>query len=151
MKLDDINEVAMLRNHRKKALALREASNSNPIEAKVFNEGVRIDVFSAISAEPIRAAISNACTESIIAIEARLKALGVYIQNPEPPFDGTLQSWRDAAHMYCSAWTREMKGHIPNKRHRIDALVLGTQELIQGQGASHAECTGEHQLTVGGK
>lgn len=127
MKLDDVEQVTMLKSHRVAALNLRKASGAMLIEANVWDNGKRRDVFSVLSAEPIRAAIFNECTVVIIKLEAELKALGVHISNTEPIFEGTLESWRDTAHMYCSAWKRELGDHMGNKRHLIDAMVEGTK------------------------
>lgn len=77
MKLGNLDEVTAMSNHRRKALELFAASESGLIECQLRYQGDRLDVFSVISADPVRAAIRKACSEYIAEIDKRLADFGV--------------------------------------------------------------------------
>jgi hypothetical protein len=129
MKLCDVDEITALRNYREKAIELRKAAASGPINCELWFEGQPLNPFAHISAEYVRQAIIDAATDAIIAYEKNIAEHGVYIPNPEPPFDGDAQSWRRNCEMYVRAWIRTLGGKLKPKTHLIDALVLTTEEL----------------------
>ena len=128
MNIEQLEEVTALRNYREQARKLYALALDELIALRCGNDPM--DAFSVISAEPIRAAVRDACIAYCIELETKLKSLGVRIPDPTSPLDGTADEWRRTADMYCSAWSREMRGHLPRKRHLIDALVLGTRQLV---------------------
>jgi len=79
VKLNDLDGVIALRNHRAKALALRSAAACRPITCVVGYSGDKLDPFSVISADPVRDAIVEACNEFIAETEGKLAALGVVV------------------------------------------------------------------------
>jgi len=131
MKLDDIEEVIGLRNHRNLAVGLHEAARSGYLgDWTVQHDGRGFGVFAIISAEPIRQAVMHACSDFIVKTDARLRALGV--EAPEhKASERDLASWKDEADMLARAWLRELGNRVFPKSHLIDALVLTTRDIRQ--------------------
>lgn len=77
MKLYDIDQAVMLRNHRKKALDLMHMATSGLISCEIVFNGGHMDPFSVISAIPVRDAIKTACFEFLEKNSAELVAIGV--------------------------------------------------------------------------
>lgn len=77
MKLDDLEEVTTLRNHRRNAIRLRDASEGHPFECKLGWSPDAIDVASHISLMPIREAIKREAETCIAEYEAKMRTLGV--------------------------------------------------------------------------
>lgn len=127
MDISKLDEVTALRNHREKALQLHHMAFGQLIDLRVGNDPV--DAFSIISAEPIRSAVRDACIVYLLDLEAQLKKLGVRVDKPTAPLDGTAEQWRREFEMYGAAWRRELGKHIGRNRHLIDALVSGTKRM----------------------
>ena len=135
MNLESLESVTAHRNHREKALALREAATSGPIRCHLAYKGEQRDVFSTISAEPVRQAIIDACTDFIVETEEKLSKLGVSVKDPEPKPDRSAEYWCHQTGMYARAWQRSLGNRLAPKRHLIDALVLTTERLFKSAGA----------------
>lgn len=130
MNLDDVEEVVTLRNHRQKALGLRDAARRGSMgDLSVWLEGERFDAWSIISTEPVRSAIIVACEEFVIATDKKLAALGVRPSRVLDETPRTVDDWKRSAEMFSRAWLRELGGRLVPKAHFIDALVLTTQQL----------------------
>lgn len=82
MKLADIDDAVMLRNHRQRAIDMAKAARSGPINVEIWYGGEKSDPFSVISAESVRDAIVRACERFIGETEAKLWALGVTLLTP---------------------------------------------------------------------
>ena len=82
MTLDDVDEVVALRNHRRRFIELREAMEANPLcDLHVHRDGGGIiNVWSVISAMPVRQAIVDECDREIERNSRRLEELGVEIR-----------------------------------------------------------------------
>lgn len=127
MKLENLDDVTAFRNHRKRAADLREAARTGPITCTLHYFRAA-DPFSVISAEPVRQAIIEACTDFIAEIDGKLRALGVSTAH-EPPPARDASSWKRDCEMFVRAWIRELGGRLIPKSHLIDALVLTTRQL----------------------
>lgn len=136
MMIDSLERATALRNYRDKAKALRHAAASSPVDFAIWHEGEKLDPFSVISAEPVRQAVIDACTDYIVEIETELRSLGVSVSKPEPEPSRDLNSWRRTCEMYARAWIRSLGGKLIPKSHLIDALVLTTEKLVKDRDAA---------------
>jgi hypothetical protein len=139
MKLENIDEVARLRNERQNALALIAAAHNGTFnEIGMWHEGKCLNALSVISDEPLRSAIIVAAEQLIKSIDIKLNGLGVNVgridQTPE-----TIDDWKRTAEMYARAWLRELGGKLVPKAHFIDALVLTTRQMRERAERAPAE------------
>jgi hypothetical protein len=138
MNIEHLDRVTALRNHREKALELRKAAACGPIEFVMWFGRKQFDPFSVVSAEPVRQAVVDACTDFIVQTEAELKSLGVAVANLEPEPSHDAAYWRRTAEMYGRAWLRSLGGKLLPKTHFIDALVLTTEKVVKDATAATA-------------
>lgn len=56
----------------------------------------------------------------------------------------TSKGWKDTLDMYANAWARELiaASSLPNKRHEIDALVVGVRHLASARNLARQEADG---------
>lgn len=142
MNLDSLDEVTTLRNHRKLAIGLRDGARTGSLgDFNVWFQGQKFDVFSIISAEPVRSAIIVACEEFVIDIDEKLAKLGVRPSDPMKRSEATIDDWKRSAEMFSRAWLRELGGKLVPKSHFIDALVLTTQRMREKADQSVAPLT----------
>lgn len=131
MNINHLEHVTALRNHREKALELRTAAASGTVDFTLFFEGQKLDPFSVISAEPVRQAIIESCTDYIVDLEKELKDLGVTVSAPQPEPVHDEGYWRRNAQMVVRAWQRALGNRLVPKTHLIDALVLTTERAVK--------------------
>jgi hypothetical protein len=77
MKLEDLEEVTKLRNHRRNAIRLRDASESHPLVCTLGWSPDPMDVARHISVMPIRETIKREAETFIAETDAKLRSLGV--------------------------------------------------------------------------
>lgn len=129
MRLEDVDQVKTLRDQRAKALGLRNAARGGSVgDLTLWHEGASFDVWSIISAEPVRSAIIVAAEQFIVETDKKLAKLGVQTDRiDETP--ATIDDWKRSAEMFSRAWLRELGGKLIPKSHFIDALVLTTRQM----------------------
>lgn len=129
--MDSLREIKTLTIQRERALELRAAANTGvgQLTCKIVLAGrVLKAVGDPMSETYLRQALIEGCTDTIIAVEARLIALGVHVHPAEPEALASAEGWKRQAGMYQMAWSREL-GPRNRKAHFIDELVVGTREL----------------------
>jgi hypothetical protein len=78
MYIEDLDEVATLRNHLRKYEGLRMAAGSGSVgDLVIAYNGERFDSWSCISADVVRAAIITECDRLLEVTKQRLGELGV--------------------------------------------------------------------------
>lgn len=83
MKLSQIDEAVKLRNCRRHALEMIDAT-SGPMYLHFMYAGAKYDPATAVSVDCVRDAIRDACLKSIAAYEKELDALGVTVDEVAP-------------------------------------------------------------------
>lgn len=132
MNLENLEEIARLRDLREGALKLTNAAFTCPLsEISVYSEGGRIDVKKFANEKYLRAAISYAAEMVLDNTEKGLSELGVSMPRREASTPPTVESAMSSLKMYQNAWLRSLGGSIRNKRHFIDALVVTTEEIVE--------------------
>lgn len=80
MYIEDLEEVSVLRNHRLRAIELRDAAKEGSMgDLIIWHEGNKRDTWTVISAEPVRAAIMAECEKMIAEKDHALAQLGVNV------------------------------------------------------------------------
>jgi hypothetical protein len=139
MKIEDIDEVAALRNHREAARKLAARAKGALLDDwSLWTEGEKIVVRNVISVEYLRQAVIEGCVDKIADIDERLRQLGVSAPlHPSPERDA--KSLRRDLEMYVRVWIRELGGKLRPKAHLIDALALTTEDLRKRAEAAPAQ------------
>jgi hypothetical protein len=143
MNVENLQEVQRLQRIREDATAIRKeaANGTNRVWLRISqNGGHDIDVVTRICGEAhARQCVIEACTDTLVKVEAKLKALGVSLPNPEPRVEGTAEQWKRECGMFQRAWDREIGYPRRKKWHFIDELVLATRDLKEENARLKAE------------
>lgn len=81
MLINQIDDAVRLRNYRKNAIKLREASESGHVDLVLWHAGEKIDPASHICIECVRRAIAAECDREIADYERQLTELGITVSS----------------------------------------------------------------------